>query len=247
MTNYAKKHPYLLTTIIILILASILLTLGFRVQPNLSVSKNGTVEIVLSFASTTVYVDTQKIATTEKENETITKSLSVKTHTVIVGKPGYLPWTKDVTIEPNTTVVLEPIFVTQNATGQIITKNDTDYWTLRNSIQKSVLPTEAAPKISDGVMLWLSGNTVYIKEGDTVKTIITPLDTIRSLDFYAHRNDVIIFASDSGIYALDAIEDAAKHKANFLPVYKGATPIFLKTDPSFIYVLDGENLLQVVI
>lgn len=258
MTNYAKKHPYLLSFIIIIILLIALLVAGFRLQPDLRVSKNGTVEIALPLASTTVYIDTQKITTTNIENEMVTKSLSVKTHTVLIGRPGYLPWIKDVVIQPNTTVVLKPIFITANATGQIITKNDKDYWTLRNKIQSSPLPTEASPRQGpNGTLIWVKDNTIYVRgaysggplgerEADTF-SVITPVDSIRSVDFYADRTDVIIFASDTGVYALDAIENAAEHKANFLPIYKGAKPVFLKTDNTFLYVLDQENLMMVVI
>jgi len=247
MTNYAKKHPYFLTALFIAIVVIIMLALGFRLQPNMTVSKNGTLEVTFPLASTTLYVDNKKVNTAGNAGEVITKSLSVKTHSVIVARAGYLPWAKDIAIRPNETTVIKPIFVTQNATGQIVTKNDKDYWTLRNQIQSTVLPTETNPKIQNGIALWLAGNTVYVKENDSIKTIITPLDTIRSLDFYKDRTDVIVFASDSGVYALEAISDAANNKANFFPVYTGTKPIFLKTDPTFLYVLDGENLLQVVI
>lgn len=247
MTNYAKKHPYFLGTLIIGIALIILLVLGFRLQPNLSISKNGTLQATFPYASTTLYIDNEKIDTAGNADETIEKSLSVKTHTVIVSKAGYFPWTKDVTVKANETTVIAPIFITQNATGMLITKNDKDYWSIRNQVQSAKLPTEANPKIQNGVSLWITGNTVYTKENGTVKTIITPLEAIRSLDFYADRTDVIVFASDTGVYALDAIPDAAKNKANFFPIYKGTSPLFLKTDPSFLNVLDGENLMQVVI
>lgn len=247
MTNYAKKHPYFLSTFIIAIIILILLVLGFRLQPNLSISKNGNIEATFPYASTTLYIDNEKIDTVGNANETIRKSLSVKTHTIIVSKLGYFPWTKDVAIKPNETTIIKPIFVTQNTTGIIITKNDKDYWSIRNQVQSTKLPTEANPKIQNGISLWITDNTVYIKENNSVNNIITPLEVIRSLDFYADRTDVIVFATDTGVYALDAIPDAAKNKANFFPVYKGTAPIFLKTDPSFLYVLDGENLLQVVI
>ena len=247
MTNYAKKHPYFLGALIIGILVIILLISGFRLQPNMTVSKNGTLEVIFPLASTTLYVDNKKVDTAGTAGETVTTSLSVKTHSIIVARAGYLPWAKDVTIRPNESTVIKPIFVTQNATGQIITKNDKDYWSIRNQVQVAILPTEASPKIQDEIMLWVSENTVYIKENNNVKTIITPIETIRSVDFYANRNDVIVFASDTGIYALEVIEDAVNNKANFFPIYTGTSPIFLKTEPSFLYVLDGENLLQVVI
>lgn len=261
MTNYAKKHPYFLTALFIAIAAIIMLALGFRLQPNMTVSKNGTLEVTFPLASTTLYVDNKKVDTAGTAGETIVKSLSVKTHSVIVARAGYLPWTKEVAIRPNETTVIKPIFVTQNATGQIITKNDKDYWTIRNKIQATKLPTVTnSLKGPKEYYLFVENNTIYVayvKEGFSgdeasaedarVTKVITPKDPIHSVDFYADRTDVIVFASDSGVYALEVIEDAANNKANFLPIYTGTKPIFLKTDPSFLYVLDGENLLQVVI
>lgn len=247
MINYAKKHPYLLASFIILIGAIIVFASGNRIQPNFRIAKNGTLEVTLPLASTTVYIDNKKIKTTSIENETVSASLSTKTHSIIIGRDGYFPWTKDVAINSNVSSVIKPIFVTQNPTGQIITKNDPQYWNLRYKTEHVLLPTETKPKTLGGVSIWVANNTIYVRENNSVKSIITPVDTIRSLDFYKDRTDVIVFAADTGVYAIEAIENAATQKANFFPIYKGTKPVFEKTDNSFLYVVDGENLMMVVI
>lgn len=247
MTNYAKKHPYILTANILAIGVIIMFLLGFRLQPDLRVSKNGNLEVTFPLASTTLFIDNEKVTTTNRESETVTKSLSVKIHSVIVARAGYFPWAKDVAITPGETTIIEPIFVTQMTTGQIITKNDQDYISIRNQVRNTALPTEINPNIKNGVIVWVANNTIYSKENDVVKKIITPTDPIRSLDFYKDRTDVVVFASDSGVYALEALEDAVGNKANFFPLFKGTQPNFLKTDNSFLYVLDGETLSMVVI
>jgi len=247
MTNYAKKHPYLLGAIIISIVAITGFIFGYRIQPDLRIAKNGALEITLPLKNTIVYVDDKKLVTTEKENQTVTLPLSVNTHDIIIGREGYFPWMAQVITQSGKTTTLNPIFVTQNTTGQIITQKDPQYWTLWNQVRTTALPTETNPKVSGDIHIWVKDNTIYMKENEVVKKIITPKDAVRSLDFYKDRTDVIIFASDTGIYAMDAVENATDKVVNFFPLYKGAKPVFTKTENSFLYVLDGQNLMMVVL
>lgn len=263
MTNYAKKHPYLLGISIVSIVVIIGFALGYRIQPNIRIAKDGILEMTLPLKGTVVYSDDKKLTTTSADNQTVIIPLSVKTHDIIIGREGYFPWMAQATIQPETKTILHPIFVTQNTTGQIITQKDPQYWKLRTDITNTKLPTEEKPKELNGVLLWIKDNTIYIEErrkddgelrGEPttvetriVKKIITPKDTVRSLDFYKDRTDVIIFASDVGVYAMDAVENASDKVVNFFPLYKGIKPIFQKTEHSFLYVLDGENLMMVVI
>lgn len=249
MTNYAKKHPYILTSGLFIICLLFLWIQGYRLQPNFAIAKNGSIEAVIPLIDTTIFANNTEVLTTTEENQTIRIPLRAKEHTVIIGRDGYFPWTKTLFVPANTTTEIKPIFVTQNATGQIVTQNDGEYWTLRAQIQNVPLPTAENPLVQDGISLWVEDNTIYTKDTVTEKTtsIITPLEDIRSLHFYKDRTDVVVFASDTGVYALEAVENAAENNANFFPIYKGVSPIFQKTDNSFLYVLDGENLMMVVI
>ncbi len=258
MTNYAKKHSYILGVIIISVVAIGALIAGYRLQPNMTVSKNGILEVTLPLARTTVFVDDKKLITTETENQTVRLPLSINTHDVIIAREGYFPWMTQVITAPDTTSHINPILVTQNTTGQIITQKDPNYWTIRRKIQDTKIPTEANPRRgSKGSSVWVKDNTIYVKGAYTggelgereadVFAVITPIDQIRSLDFYKDRTDVIVFASDTGVYAIDAVENATEKVVNFYPLYKGIKPLFEKTENSFLYVLDGENLMMVVL
>lgn len=247
MTNYAKKHPYILGVIIISIVAIGALVAGYRLQPNMTVSKNGMLEVTLPLARTTVFVDDKKLITTETENQTVRLPLSINTHDVIIAREGYFPWMTQVVALPGTISQIKPIFVTQNTTGQIITRTDKEYWTIRNRIPREPLPSEQIPRQKDGVSIWVSENTIYQNVDGVIQKILTPKDPIRSLDFYKDRTDVIVFASDTGVYAIDAVENATEKVVNFFPIYKGTKPLFEKTENSFLYVLDGENLMMVVL
>ena len=76
MINYAKKHPYLLGASFVSIIAIIGFVLGYRIQPDLHIAKNGTLEITLPLKNTIVYADDKKIIVTTKENQ-ILKWVSV--------------------------------------------------------------------------------------------------------------------------------------------------------------------------
>ena len=248
MTNYAKKHPYFLGAIIISCIAICAFIAGYRIQPSGRIQKNGFLVATLPLKNTIVYVDDKKLVTTTEENQTITLPLSVRAHDVIIGREGYFPWMTQVTIEPGTSHTIQPLFITQNTTGQIITQKDAEYWNIRNRMYKEPLPSEQIPRQQDSVSIWVSNNTIYLSttQGE-VKEIITPKDTVRSLDFYKDRTDVIMFAADTGVYVIDAVEHATEKVVNFFPVYKGSKPIFEKSMNSSVYVLDGENLMMVVI
>jgi hypothetical protein len=196
----------------------------------------------------TLFVDDQKEWTTTGEKESITLPLSVGEHRVIIARSGYFPWSQKITIKPETRTAIEPFFVTENATGEIITAKDPQYWELRSKVKNSPLPTKDNPRTQNNIQIWAEQNTLMMKTADgPVQTIHIFKTHILSLDFYKDRDDVAMVATENGIFDLELIEDAQYKGANIFPVYKGNEPVFLKTDPHFIYVLDGENLMQVVI
>jgi hypothetical protein len=53
-----------------------------------------------------------------------------------------------------------------------------------------------------------------------------------------------MFSVDNAVYAIDVDKEGTQ---NFLPVYKGTSPSFIEATSSYIYVLDGDTLMQVVI
>ncbi len=232
--------------ILLAVVALSLYSYGYRFKNNLTLGKVGTLSITIPMPLTSIFIDESRKITTSKDNEVVNLTFSPTKHSVIVSRDGYFPWKKDFVIESGKTTTIYPILVSQNATGEIITKNDKDYWTIRNKVVTDVLPTKDNPGLSaDGsVSIWVEDNAIMAKVGNEIKKVIQPDTIIRNVYFYKDRSDAVMFSTLGSIFIIE-IDDEGEQ--NFLPVYRGQKPIFIKTDPNFIYVLDAENLMQVII
>jgi hypothetical protein len=243
-----KNKPYLQWGIPLFILVVIVVAYsqGYRIKNNLLIGKMGTITMNLPLIQTSVFVDENKKTETTKDNENVKLLLSPRTHNIIVSHTGYYPWTKKVAVPSNGTVVLSPIFVTINASGEIITQKDPEYWKIRSEIINSKLPAKNSPLLSadKSSTLWMDDNAIIVNIASTTHVVIQPDTVINNVSFYKNRSDVVIFSTGNGIYV---IEVEKENTQNFMPIYKGASPYFMPGNEGFIYVLDGDNLMQVVI
>ncbi len=220
--------------------------LGYRFKDNFTLGKSGTLTLAIPLPETSIFIDnSQKIITT-KENEIVTLPLSPKTHSVIVGRDRYFPWAKDFVIPSKGNITLTPIFVSQNASGELITQNDPEYWKIRNRIVRDVLPTKNNPLVSaDGkTSLWVDKNAIMLKTASTTTKVIEPDTVVRNVYFYKNRNDVIIFSTTNSVYAIETDTSSAQ---NFMPIYRGTNPSFIEDNPDYIYIFDSGSLMQVII
>lgn len=254
MDNIAKdnlpvkklKYFWIVVLIIAVILSCVVYFLGYRFKDNFTLGKSGTLTLTIPLPETSIFIDnSQKIVTT-KENENVTVSLSPKTHSVIIGRDRYFPWTKDFVVPSKGNVTLSPIFVSQNASGELITQKDPEYWKIRNRIIRDVLPTKNNPILSsDGkTSLWIDDNAILVTTGSTTTKVIQPDTVIKNVSFYKNRSDAVIFSTANSVYVIETDTSSAQ---NFMPIYRGTSPAFIKDSPDFIYILDSENLMQVII
>lgn len=228
--------------------AILIILIGLSVFYFTVLNKKTKLILTVPFKNTTVYLDDKKKTVTKEDNQTLEFDLSQKVHTIATEKSGYFPWQKEVLIKENVTKI-NPIFVTSNTTGVLITKNDNEYYTLRAKVTSQILPNEFnTKKLSNGDELWVEDNSILVRKnengGKNVYFVIKPVDKIRSVDFYKESSDNILFASDVGVYLIDT---KAEGFQNFFPIYKGTNPIFINNATTSIYVLDGENLMLVAI
>lgn len=82
------------------------------------------------------------------------------------------------------------------------------------------------------------GNNENCRE---VVTVFNSPSTIKSLDFYPGRDDVVIIAVENGIFA---IEIDQRKIQNFQPIYKGVDPYFLNDGGTF-YVKDKDVIIKI--
>ncbi len=243
-----KVMVYIWTSIAIFIIASTFIgyKLGYRLKDNLSIGKIGHLNMTIPMPLTSIYIDNSEKIQTKSDNEKISIALSPKTHSVIVARDGYFPWTKSFTVPSNKIINLSPIFVSQNASGQIITQKDPEYWELRSSIIRSILPAKKYPILSSDkkTSLWVEDNAVFVQTGSTTTKVIEPDTVVRNVSFYKDRSDAIIFTTSNSVFVIETDSTGAQ---NFMPIYRGTQPNFISNNPNFIYVLDGDLLMQVVI
>ncbi|GEM_PF-2069528 len=70
--------------------------------------------------------------------------------------------------------------------------------------------------------------------------VTVSLETVKSLDFYKGRGDVILFAAGSAIYAIETDRESTQ---NFQPLYKGTDPYFYESPDGTLYIKDGNSIL----
>ncbi|MFA5889214.1 MAG: hypothetical protein WCW47_00090 [Candidatus Paceibacterota bacterium] len=248
--THIKENIFLYTAIIlvILIIATLLFGYkkGYRLQENFMIGKLGSLVIETTLPQTKVFVDEKEKFITSQDSETVKLSLSPRNHTVIISRDGYYPWKKDFSMQSEGSVNFTPVFVSKNPSGNIITQNDSEFWKIRNKIITDILPTKNSPRLSkdDSAKLWIEDNAVIVEVASTTKTVIQPDPAIRNLYFYKDRADVVIFSVSNAVYAIEVDKEGSQ---NFLPIYKGINPSFIEDNSNYIYVLDGETLMQVVI
>lgn len=234
------------TMMLILVIVGIGYTSGYRIQSNLSIGKVGILTLTVPLSGTTVFVDDKIRGVTTKDNEGVKISLSPQTHVIIVSRTGYYPWSKKIQMESSKTLTYSPFIIPQNTSGVLITKTDKEYSSIVKQIKSDVLLTLTSPRFSNdkSEKLWLENNTLMATIASTTYTVLTPQTKIRNVDFYKDRNDTVLFSTANGVFIIEIDKEGGQ---NFMPVYLGVEPVFIKPDPSYIYVLDGENLMQVII
>jgi hypothetical protein len=241
-----KSYIFLAVAGFILIIFIVLYSLGFRFAGGLKIGKVGKVSITAPLINTSVYVDKSTKLTTKKDNETLTLKLSPKKHSIIVSRESYYPWKKDFEVKSGSVTKIEPLYVSQNPSGSMIGTLDPEYWSIVNSIRGNKMPTTEKPKVSsDGkVSVWVNDGTIFAKTGDKEIEVTNISTEVKNVDFYKNRSDAIIFSTTIGVYV---IEIDATGGQNFMPIYKGQNPYFIANDPNYIYVQDGNTLMQVII
>ncbi len=245
MKSSAKKYYILLTGLVfIFIFALVMYSLGYRIKSDFTLGKIGYLDVTLSLPNTSIFIDQSKKIVTGKENEALKVALSPNNHSIIISHESYFPWKKDFEMPSAGTVILSPMFVSQNPSGEIIAENDPEYRKIKNIISSDKLPTKDSPRLSEDkiVSVWVEEGAILAKTGEDVQTVITPDTTIRNLYFYKNRSDTLIFSTENSIFAIEIDKNGGQ---NFMPIYKGQEPVFVGSNPNFIYVFDGGPLMQV--
>lgn len=245
-SKFNKINIIIGVTIAIIIFMLLAYFLGYRRVQGFKIAKIGYVTMTIPFSQTSIFLDQSERIITKKDNEVIKIPLTPKKHNIIVSRESYYPWNKDFVIVSNKVIQLSPIYVSQNPSGSIINQIDPEYYKIISQINKNVLPTNNKPKVSeDGLAsIWEEEGSIMAKKEDELLQVIAPETEIKNIEFYKDRSDSLIFSTSDGIFM---IEIDKKGQQNFMPIYKGTNPYFTKGNPNYIYVIDSNTLMQIVI
>lgn len=205
---------------------------------------------------TTVFVDNRRVARFSEMSSVELDNLAVGTHAVVVAKDGYWPWSKELVLANNERIALRPFLIPQEPSIRVAEEEHEGRADAVSKLRSYTLPQEDAPLIShDGaVHVWVTQNEIqarFVSEAEapppfcitgTCEYTLTVLPTeadIRNIAFFPSRNDVIMFSTENGIFALELDKRGTQ---NFQPIYLGISPSFIMQADNLLAIEDSDTI-----
>ncbi len=232
---------------ILLFAVVIMLVSGFKIQPNLKIARDATVKIELKEKDTSVYVNEIKKYTSIKDNEVFESKINIKLNKIKIHKEGFFVWEKSIFPTSNQKVEINPLMIRISQSGVLIKNTDPEYYSLVYKIKnQNKLPTKENPLTLGDTKIWTDQKTLITQIGNEEEFgFFEATRDLGSVSFYKDRSDFIIYSADSGIYIMEIRQDDNNFQNSF-PLYNGTNPIFM-LEKNLLYILDGQNLLQMSI
>ncbi|GMQ95404.1 MAG: hypothetical protein BMS9Abin13_517 [Patescibacteria group bacterium] len=233
------------------IASATLLFYGYLVERS-----TGTIIVSIPEKGAVIFLDDKRVDTTARYGQTVTlKRLRAGDHSVLVYTQGFFPWEKTLGVRKNETTEVSAFFVKQDisptkifdeeysAVSVLFEKKRSDIkrsWSREVEIRKNAGEI-AARWIGDASSLpfyFCDKNSC----GDSTVVFRAQDGDISAFDFYPGREDVVLFALQNAIYAIEIDKRGIQ---NFQPLYAGASPDFvIKEGTSIIYIKDAGSLLR---
>lgn len=265
MTRRTPKSVFIfygifISLLLVIIGFALMYRSGYRLN-GFNFVKAGSLEISVDLEGSQIAIDNSLRKTTSAPNEKLSFSnLTPGIHTILVAKANYWPWSKYISIPEDGLISIAPFSVPANTNGLLIPEGDAEYKTINLLIGQNSLPTKESKKISSSgkTALWVQDST-FIAEWISEEPVphyfcgeascsnktfeITKIKaSIGNADFFKEREDIIIFSSGKGVYALEMDKRGTQ---NFYPIYEGANPSYAKNTPTTLYIKDGASLMEV--
>ncbi|HEY4510539.1 MAG TPA: PEGA domain-containing protein [Candidatus Paceibacterota bacterium] len=242
----------------------ILYTLGYRLGPGFHLVETGGLYISAPFSGAEIYINERNMKHTNiLQYGFLFQNLKPGVYNILVNKEGYWPWSKILKVEENLVTEGTAFLIPQNPTIKIIPKDDEGYNKIIDSFFNVLRPGTTtierfAYRGRERLSLNFKENKVRVewlgdtqdlpyyfcgdKDCDEERIIIESPYSIRTMDFFPGRKDVIIVALQNAIYAVEIDKRGGQM---LQPIYKGKKPVFIVrgNDPN-IYILDDKNLIQ---
>lgn len=253
MTNFEKQKKNKRTKLIWSAVGIIIvLVLLFFARSDETAS---TISIAPPGAPATVYIDRSTVSPITSTTSPATYNVSPGSKQVLVARDGYWPWSQRVDVPEDETVELRPFLIEES--GRRVLQTTNEITAALSEAQTQSPPTADAPVMSPSgdirtyvdsetniIAQWTAGTSsapAYFDchEGTCGVSVFNQAP-VRQIDFYPDRDDVIFFATDTGVYAIDV--NPRDETQNFQPVVEGVrNPVFTISDGN-IFVLSGERI-----
>lgn len=232
--------------------------LGYYISPKLKLERNGFLKILIENPSAKIFIDGKKVATASGGSVTF-RHLSETTHSIIVSKDGYWPWTKTVKIAAGQTVTYHPFLIEQTEGGEIVTGADPEYEKLLSLIREAKPPSkfDALFSTDKKIKVWTEDNRVYAEwQGQPIEileffcapecmsriTVAALGAPVSNVAFLKNRDDVLVFGDGLGLYAIELDKRGLQ---NFMPIYRGQSVKFFQAADGSFYLTDNGNLIHI--
>lgn len=253
MKEEIKQHKTKLIGIGAVVVATIAV-LGFIDSQSASIS------LVSPHENTRVFINQRAQTISSVPGEETEIEIGSGSHSILIAAPDHWPWKKDITLSGGEVRTIRPFVLPQQPRGTVIEPEAEEYDKINQRFEDIPTPSKSTRRYShdESVAVWISNNNsikaMWDSEKDPIRafcndgecteeiTVYEANGSIRALSFYKNRNDVVIFAAQDGIFALELDSEGTQ---NFQPVYEGSSPVFVKAPKQHsIYVKDGDGTIM---
>lgn len=221
-------------------------------------NENSIVAIAPTGSPSSVFIDRDRKKPLQSTSSPTEYSVGSGEHQVLVAEDGHWPWSDNVTVSFGQTTNASPFLIEQ--TGRRVIQTTSAVREALASAQQEAVPDSDNPIISPDqnirvfvtdetniIAQWTAGTSsapdyFSCREG-TCGVSVYNQAPVSQIAFYPNRSDVIFFATDVGVYAIEI--NPTGETQNFQPVAEGVQrPAFTIQDNN-IFVLSSNGRVTV--
>ncbi|MEX2514836.1 MAG: PEGA domain-containing protein [Candidatus Paceibacterota bacterium] len=217
--------------------------------------ENGVISITPTGQKASVFINRSSMKPLQSTSSPTTYEVSSGSHQVLVAQDNYWPWSQQITIGPGETIGIEPFLIEQSSRQVLQTTEE-----IRSNLMAArdePIPSQESPLLSENedIRVYVDGETNIIAQWnrststapdffhcheDTCGVSVFNQLSINQIEFYPGRDDVIFFATPSGVFAMEI--NPSGETQNFQPVVESVRNPSFTTSDGNIFVLYGDRI-----
>lgn len=231
-------------------LAAILLIVGVFDQAGYVFSgpyivKGATITIERALPESDVFVNNRNVGRTDADGVVTVTGVAPGATQLIVSRDDVWPWLLSFESAPGAELRFRPLQVAKRITPTVLASDDAARQRAASLVAQYREPTRNEPLARDGVRVWVEGTSLFAQTADgAMRTVLSSKYPLRTVAWYADRDDAVVVASRDSVFALDLYQSEVR---NFQPIYTGTAPAAIADpdDPRVLFVRDGARYLRI--